>query len=515
MKRLCLLLAVLSLLIGACEIRKPLLPQWDVTLNVPLMSKKFFVSDLVDSVNIFVGDGDLLTLRGTGTIDTPAFGEISFTPSINASGVPLITGPQNQARIPFEDSEGLAELVYGQLKTGMIRARFTGVPNQVDELSITIQELRTPAGQPFQIAYTGNSGWREISLAGCHVGILDSGQIVDSLTVTINVQPSLPNNTPVGSLDLTLNEAVTFDLFQGRLVSHTLPLQNNATTINIDYPYGIEDAIELQTARMLISIQNQLGFFSEFHGVMLAENTRTGQTRSIPIVDNDGNPYVANPATAAGPGLTDLVFENNVATLLQIMPDKISINDAYFNVRSVGGAIGTVRETDAITGNYQVDAPFTFELFESTIKLQDPVRIDISAENRQRILNNALGAELQLLVKNKLPIGVTANLYFGNTDTIDPDDPLTWILSRSASLHSKQWVEAHPDSPDVNANGEQLIDLILSEAEVDIFAHPNVFLLWTFSFEASNGVVSVTASPADYIQVKSMIKVGLRIQEDM
>lgn len=515
MKRLCLLLAALTLLIGACEIRKPVLPEWDVTLNVPLMYKKFFVSDLVDSVNIFVGDGDVLTLRGTGSIDTPPFGEVNFNPGINATDVPLITGPLQQARIPFGDPDGLVELSYGELKTGFIRTRFTGISNQVDELSITIQELTTQQGQPFQISYTGNSGWNQTSLVGCRVGVINSGQILDSLTVVINVQPSLPANTPIGSMDFVLNEPVSFELFQGRLNNHNLPLQDNATTITIDYPYGIEDAIELQEARMMISIQNQLGFFAEFHGTMFAENTRTGETRTIPILDNNGNAYVANPSTPTGPGLTDLIFENNVSTLLQIMPDKISINDAYFNVSSVGGAIGTVRDTDGITGNYQVDAPFTFELFESTIKLQDPVRIDISEDNRRRIQDNALGAELQLLIKNMLPIGVTANLYFGNTDTIDPENPATWILQRTAALHSKQWVEAHPNDPSVNANGEQLIDINLSEAEVDIFANPNVFLLWTFSFEASNGVVSVTASPADYIQVKSMIKVGLRIQEEI
>jgi len=76
-------------------------------------------------------------------------------------------------------------------------------------------------------------------------------------------------------------------------------------------------------------------------------------------------------------------------------------------------------------------------------------------------------------------------------------------------------VEAHPDDPSVNSDGEQLINIELSEGEVDLFANPNVFLLWTFSFEPSNGVISITASPADYISVKSMIRVGLHIAEDI
>jgi len=348
------------------------------------------------------------------------------------------------------------------------------------------------------------------------IGTLDSGLILDSLTVMVNVSSSLPDNSPVGTMDLSMDTPVSFGLFQGRVATQDLPLQDEATTINIDYPYDLEEAIELQEARMFISLENQLGFFCVFHGNFVAENTRTGETATIPILDNQGNPYTANPATDSGPGFTELIFENNVAQLLQIMPDKISITDAYFTVQSgMGGAIGTVRDTDTIIGNYQVDAPFTFELFASTIRLQDPVRIDISEENRTRILNNALGAELQLLVKNRVPVGVTADLYFGTTDSIDPDSSSTYLLHRSVTLHSEQWVAANPNAPDINANGEQLIDINLSEAEVDIFANPNVFLLWTFSFEPSGGVITVTASPSDYIQIKSMIRVGLHFSEDL
>lgn len=65
-----------ALLITACNVRKPVMPEWDVELNVPLMAETFYVSDLVDSVNIVLGDGNILTLRGTGSAETPAL-EIS------------------------------------------------------------------------------------------------------------------------------------------------------------------------------------------------------------------------------------------------------------------------------------------------------------------------------------------------------------------------------------------------------------------------------------------------------
>lgn len=516
MKRLSLLLAVMALLISACEIRKPILPEWDVTLSIPLMHKNFFVSDLVDSLNIIVGDDDVLTLHGTGTAETPSMGLVELTPGIQQDGIPLFSGEPRIIPVPFGDTNGLVELVYGRFNSGLIRTRFNNIASQVNQISISIAELRDPAGQPFQISYQGNSGWEDHSLVDSHIGELNSDEILDTLHITMTITSSLPNNSPVGTMDLNMNSPLSFGLFRGALAPYDLPLMNNATTINIDYPYDLEEAIRLEHASMKIDLENQLGFACIFHGEFVAENTRTGQTETIAILDDSGQPFMASAADDNGPGITELIFSEGVDSLLQIMPDRVSINNAYFTIQSgIGGTVGTVRDTDKIIGNYQVDAPFTFELFASTIRLQDPVRINISEDNRIRIRDNALGAELSLKIKNQLPIGVTADLYFGDTDSIDPDSLTSYQLHRVVPLRSKQWVQAHPDDPSVNSDGEQLINIELSEGEVDLFANPNVFLLWTFNFEPSNGVISITASPADYISVKSMIRVGLHIAEDI
>jgi len=131
MKRLCLCLMVIALMITACEIRTPVLPEWDVTLTVPLIHQQYFVSDLVDSVNIVTGDGDVLVLRGTGSAETPAFGEVGLTPGINGSDLPLFTGSQQQIKVPFSDSAGLVELSYGRFNSGVIRTKFQGIAAQV------------------------------------------------------------------------------------------------------------------------------------------------------------------------------------------------------------------------------------------------------------------------------------------------------------------------------------------------------------------------------------------------
>lgn len=514
-RKLIFVLAGLSLLAISCSVKKPVLPEWDVTVNVPLMQKKFFVSDLVDSVNIIIGDDDVLVLRGTGSAETPMFGNVEISSNFELGPLPILSQVTVNGSVPLVDDSGNAQLAFGRFASGVIGVRFQNMHPQGHNVKLSFPDIRTASGGVFEIGYPGSSGWTNMSLEGCEIGTLNSNVLLTELRYTITPNSQLPANFELGDLTVRLDSPFSFELFQGHLDNMQLPLENSESTINIDYPNNIEDAIQLQAASLYVSLTNQVGFACEFHGEFYAINTRNGQSRSIPILDNNNQPFTANPATAAGAGITELMFENGIEQLLQIMPDQIEIRNAYFLINSSSaGDIGTVRSSDIIVGDYQLDAPFVFELLESTIRLQDPIQINISEENRTRILNNARDAALSVLVKNRLPIGARADMYVGNTAEIDPADPATYLFTRSVTLHSRQWVEQHPGDPDINANGEQMLTLELSEAEVNVFANPSVFLLWTFSFENSGGVVQITASPADYIQIKSMVRAGLHISGD-
>jgi hypothetical protein len=509
-----------ALFMAACNVRKPVMPEWDVELNVPLMAETFFVSDLVDSVNIVLGDGNILTLQGTGSAETPAFGDIDLNPDVESPAIPILSGIQSDATFPFVDSDpsdGTVQLSYGQLVSGVIGSRFQNVAPETQQVTVTFTELRTPAGAPFEIAWSGNSGWTNNNLEGCTIGTINSGQILQNLHFSITATSSLPNGTQIGDLTLRANSNLAFGHFQGHLDGLTFPLEESASHINVDYPYDIDEAIQLQEASLAVTLTNRLKFHCQFNGQFYAVNNDTGEERYIDILDGNNQPYMANPATNEGPGTTHLNFTNGIEQLLQIMPDEIEIRNGFFVINSsASGILGEVRNSDTILGDYTINAPFIFELFESTIRLQDPIQIEISQENRDRILNNALGAELTLNVLNTVPVGATATVYIGNTEAIDPADPDSYAYQRPVTLHSKQFVEAHigdPAYPEINSLGEQIITVTLSEAEVDVFAAPLVYLLWTFSFEDSDGVVTVTANTGDFIRIKSMIKAGLHISE--
>ena len=103
MKKIALMLIAALLLLSACEISKPHLPTWDVELTVPLINERYFVSDLADSVNLFVGENNVLTLIGTGETESQEFGDVSFNPEAILDPIPLLSGIVGNVTIPFID----------------------------------------------------------------------------------------------------------------------------------------------------------------------------------------------------------------------------------------------------------------------------------------------------------------------------------------------------------------------------------------------------------------------------
>ncbi len=513
MKRLTLLIMFMVLLLMSCELRKPVLPEWDVTLNIPLMNKSFFVSDLVDSVNIILAEDEMLTLRGSGSAQSNEFGNVVFNPQVDISNVPLISGIDNSIPVPIADSYNRVGLWYGLISSGVIRVRFQNMNENVDKVVLAIDDIITADGNVFEMHYSGVSDWESFPLDGCFIGDPNMESALEELNIRIMVKSSLPDGSYLGSLDLKLDDPIELSELHGYLRDYVLPVVDNVGSIEIEYPHNLENAIQLLEAKLKLELQNQIGFACEFIASIKAEKTSTGQSHVIPIVDENGKNLIISPASDAGPGTCEFIIEEGVSQLMQIMPDKVSLVDVQCIIRSdLMDGIGKVRASDKLFAQYQVDVPFKMILHPKHIKLQEPIEISLDKDNRRIIEDNVQDAELKFLVQNNIPIGFTLQLFFSSQAEIDCLNPATYLLSKSVNIHSKQWVENHPEAEDINLNREQLIKLSMDAEEMKIFSNPKLYMNLVFSFEDSGGPITITASVADFLQVKSMIKVGVHIK---
>jgi len=499
------LLLVLAALFSACEIQNPNLPEWDVELNLPLINEIYYMRDLVDSVNIVADAEDNIYLVNEGTVSTAQFGDASFTPDIPSEQIPLLSGMEYTGAFDIQDIENGYQIAYGELAEGFLRHRFSGINSATTSITITFGELFNADGSPFTISYAGSEAWVSNDLRGCKIGTFNSNLILAQLSYSILATSSLPNGTSLGNLTFGLTGSLRFSTFQGILTNYRLDMEPNNSVIDISYPLGLESAIQLAEASLTLVLENRIGFYCEFHGEFFAKNTTTGNIRTLPILDDMGNHYVANPSHNGLSSFTDISFTNNVNFLLAIMPDHIEVRNAYFIIRSHDDRfIGTVKATDFIDGDYTINAPFTFSLFAERVVVKQSTEVEISTANQDRIRNNALRADLHVEFTNKFPFGATGMLYVGTSPDFDIDVPETYSFSKTAAFVSS---EVNPDA--------QIIQLSLSKTELDLFANDKVYIRWAFVFANSLTPITITASPADYVQARAMIKAKIRVTEDL
>jgi len=500
MKYCALIIIAIVILLAACDIKNPALPSWDVDLHIPLINQQFYPSDLVDNVNIVTDDNQILTITSNGSAETPEFGPVPFNPNSHMENIP-IPGTGENLFIPFIDNEGIVEISYAEVSSGLMRSKFTEVNSSVQELKLVFHNLFQANGEEFVINWTGEADWVNTSLAGLHIGTLDSGQIISELPVSLVVTPALPQGTTAARFGFEANSVLNFPRFQGQLNNYELELTSSMGTVDISYPYGINEAVELQEASLRVTLTNYIGFAAKFSGRIKAEN-EAGEVRFVDIVDDNGDFYYTIPAVGNSPGISVLDFHNNISQLLQIMPTELKMVDALLTI-SNGQGIGHVEIDDKVIADYTVNAPMSFILHEHDIVIQDEQEISIPESNREQIRDNALSASLSLLIKNTLPLGASANLYFSDSPNIDVTDPATYDFVENTHIHSA-----------ATEPGWQTLELTLTKPELDVFTQPSVYLRWSFSFESSDGeTVTIYARTTDYIHVKGMMIANLLIEE--
>ena len=141
--------------------------------------------------------------------------------------------------------------------------------------------------------------------------------------------------------------------------------------------------------------------------------------------------------------------------------------------------------------------------------MEEPSKVEMPKDVRDQIGDRVTYAAMIMKVKNQLPIGATATIYVGTDTNIDPSNPQSYQFYKQFAIRSSEYI-----GPDVNSEGEQLINLTLEQEELKVFQNPEVYLLPSFNFEATDGPVTIYASPADYIHMKGMLTVRIHIEEE-
>jgi hypothetical protein len=492
----------LLFLFAGCDIHSPEMPTWDINIDFPLMNQYLYVSDLVDTVHFFQ-DGNEVYFSSQGDINSFVLTNLPMQPAANIN-IPLYAGYSAQGTMPLStiSTDNHVTVAYGRIESGLLTITCNNLAPGFISADVTFEEFHTPNGQSLQIHISQSNPTFNLNLAGLTIGSADSQTIVSEIHYTVINNSSLPNNTPMGEINLLLNQSMNFDTFHGYMTNYTLNVLNETTNINIDYPGGIENAMQIDNVTLQLDLDNEIGFACEFHGRLYAYNENTGISSSIELLDSEGNPFVLQAAvseTVSSHSTFILNNENGLNQLTNIIPTSFAVQDAYFIIRNNPGTFGFASIGQKVTGRYTERVPFTFTLNDAEIIPSRVDSLEISDENRTQIRDNVNEAELSMKVWNQIPIGADFEIDF-NTNSDVFQNPL---LIRTAVINAGGY-----DSP------FQFISFNLTHDELLIFDTPKLYYKIKIHIHPSENPVEIHASSADYIHIIGRINMNARVEEE-
>lgn len=514
MKKCMFIIVCLSLLfLAGCDINKPVTPQWDVNFNVPLMNKDYYAGDLVDSTNFYLGADSVLFFNTAGDIQGAEMEDNKLKISANNDGsgfVPIIKSPdQHIITIANPEMQDDVEIVSSTVKNGRLRFQFTNIQTQLDTIHIVFEELKTPNGQPFDIAIARAQFIQNeiyINIANYKFQNSNDSILTDlhfSLSATA---PTAPDYTPLGQIKISYSEDIIFSAIKGLIHDMVIDAEEFTTSIDVEYPDNVENALHLNSPIVKFNVWNRLGYEAIFNGTLYSKNSRTGQERWYTL-----EPRTINAATAVGDSTyTLLTFHNSVETLMSIAPDIVKLQDATFTLHNPSNTIGFASEGAGYSGTYNVTVPFDMSFTANQpLRPKELITTAISEENRDQIKKNAKEIILTVKVWNEFEIGANVNLYLCNSNNKD-------LVYNNTEIHTPALTRVVFLNNQVDAGTQlsphyQELTFVINQEDLALFTdYEEVNFGLQFTFDNSTSSIQST----DKIKVISVLEAKMTINGD-
>ncbi len=291
---------------------------------------------------------------------------------------------------------------------------------------------------------------------------------------------------------------IYFSEISGRFYSKQIEVPEK--TIEVDLPSRL-DSIRLDAAQLQLRLLNSIGFPAQVNLRIRGTNDAGGQAEVL--IDQTIQPGGGQ----AGPESTEIVLnqENSgILDLLNLLPSRIEVSGKV----QVGRPdwIGTIRETDFVTGEITFTAPAALELpaqkFESDVS-----NMTLDQDVRNTIQTRLDEGELMVKTVSHLPIGAQIYMNFALEDSSVFQNPQLRI--GPVSIESGV---IDPATKTVAMPRENQINIKLSREEMQFFANSPIFTGVEIDFPGTQGQV-VQLLSSDYLDIQAVVRLQVKVGE--
>ncbi|MCD4828132.1 MAG: hypothetical protein K8R90_01715 [Candidatus Cloacimonetes bacterium] len=500
----------MSVLAVAGCIKSPQAPSWETELNLPLLNKIYYAWELEDSTD-FIIENDSLFFLQHGNVNSADLGEqmgINARPN-NFVWLPLPPETTFAGALGIDEtgvgSDDLA-VSYALIEEWTLEFAFQNVDPALQTVSVTFDDIYTPAGQPLSVNISSFDVTTQVSLDAYSgeyysIGLPGNTTLYDSLSFTVQTQSDAGAPSPVAEMKILFQNSISLNLMEGMAFHKILPIEDHTIELSLDYPVGADSAIIISEdgARMDVEICNHLGFPVELRGRFTAYND-DGESRTIFFDETDHMVFDA-ATTMYEPVNSMQTMRDSVGWLLNILPSRIELTDAWFIVGLDTQETGFAYSGSDARGTLTGRLPFLFRLTGHPMRLPEPEVSDISSTNREQIEKYARGGHVIFLVENMYPAASEVDIYLSTSADEDSlyDHPM---------LHFPRDGEANY----VPAMDSDSLKYELTQEDILFFTNPTIYLGMKFTFDQTQGDIYI--APQDYMGLIGRTRIILFIDNE-
>ncbi len=514
------LLIIAAFLAGCVKLpTNPVVPQWDVDLNIPVVNRSYTLNDIIKKQNYIYVD----TISPTNIIYqirsnnySQAVGVSQFVSATPSSSSPTTTlfadNIKHNLYIQFPNGIELDSAVFS---SGEFSYTFQNLSATPDTIFLSIPGITNTNGQVFSLS---------VPVPAFQTVTRQSPIDFKDYTYVFPAtkQPSFLKNSiwfvveVKGTLGSQANISLTTSNFQfkdatGYLPSKSLGTKSDAFSLNIGNTADYRDKALLQNADLVMDAQYispaSNPFDIQVKNLTITGVRNDGQQMTLTIPDSAKTFIFSGNAKHFSFNQTN----SNITDFISFLPDSVRVSAEY--VMNPNNTTGSVTEFDSVKFNTSFSATTIMALRRSTLTDSTDFDTSLTASDRKKI-KASQSAYLSVNVKNGIPLDASIRVTL--TDTLR--NPLFTLTNSTDNSDSIFVLAAAVDqNGEVTSQTPTSVTFQLDSTQTEMLSRA-YHVRFTVTVETTNASQtpppSVAIRPEDQISIQVYGGVKFRINND-
>lgn len=492
---------------------KPIIPQWDVSLNIPIVNRSYALSDIIKKQNyISIQDSgtpsDIFLIQSNSysiSKDVSTFVQALGSQSTNDN---VVSGAgTKELFVQFPNNVKIYSAVFS---SGNLSYSFSNPSVQTVTVTLAIPGISIN-GTPFSTTIPlspGASVTNSVDFSGATY-TLPADQVNNPFfdAKYLEVQVGATSGTPaVIGINLTTANFY-FNSATGYLPAKSLGVKSSSFSLNINNAKDYRDKVTLKNADLKLdavyvpAASNNNPFPIEVNNLTITGVRSDGKTLQLTIPDS------AKTFTFSG---TDKHFDfdasnSNITSFISFLPDSISVSAEY--IMNPNNANGTVAAGDSV--KFSANFSTTSFLAISSSSTTDTSSIGTISDNDRTKIKASQSAYISVGLQNSIPLDATVRVNI--VDSLYR--PLFTLVNNTTGADSFAVAPASVDqNGEVSAPGTTNFTVQLDSSQTDLLSQAH-YAIYTVSVQTP-GSTPVAVRPSDVILIQVYGGVKFRINND-